>query len=319
MGLGASTFQVAALAPGVGLVAAISTARRWSRRRRLAAVFAAVLAVALAASQAKPWDLALLRRMYPSLLDAIDTPYARVAISGHDALVAVFENGALAFDTEGTSAEAFADLSAVQHARPRRALVIGGGGEGVPAALGRHGIPVIHNLEVDRRALDLVQAHTATAGRTPSAGGPVAVIFEEPRRYLDSADPYDLILVAAGEPTSGASSRFYTREFFAQCARRLTPGGVVAIRLAAAENVWPWPLARRTAGIVAALREEFISMELVAGATLYVFASDAPLTADPAVLSGRLLARGLRPRLMTPPYLEYLYTNDRRDDRWAQP
>ena len=314
MGLGASTFQVAALAPGVGLVAAILTARRWSRRRRLAAVFVAVFAVALAASQAKPWDLALLRRMYPSLLDAIDTPYARVAVSGHDSQVVVFENGALAFDTEGTSAEAFADLSAVQHARPRRALVIGGGGEGVPAALGRHGIPVIHNLEVDRRALDLVHAHTATAGRTPPAGGPVAVIFEEPRRYLDSADPYDLILVAAGEPTSGASSRFYTREFFAQCARRLTPGGVVAIRLAAAENVWPWPLARRTAGIVAALRDEFNSMELVAGATLYVFASDTSLTADPAVLSGRLLARGLRPRLMTPPYLEYLYTNDRRDE-----
>jgi hypothetical protein len=27
-----------------------------------------------------------------------------------------------------------------------------------------------------------------------------------------------------------------------------------------------------------------------------------------------MLARGLRPRLMTPPYLEYLYTNDRRDE-----
>jgi len=38
----------------------------------------------------------------------------------------------------------------------------------------------------------------------------VAVIFEEPRQYLEDADSYDLILVAAGEPTSGASSRFYT-------------------------------------------------------------------------------------------------------------
>ena len=32
------------------------------------------------------------------------------------------------------------------------------------------------------------------------------------------------------------------------------------------------------------------------------------------MLSGRLLERGVRPRLMTPPYLEYLYTNDRRDE-----
>jgi hypothetical protein len=142
----------------------------------------------------------------------------------------------------------------------------------------------------------------------------VTVIFEEPRRYLDRAGPYDLILVAAGEPTSGASSRFYTREFFAQCARRLTPGGVVAIRLAAAENVWPRPLALRTASIVGAMQREFRSIELLAGATLYVFGSNGPLTADPAVLSGRLIARGVRPRLITPPFLDYLYTNDRRDE-----
>jgi hypothetical protein len=89
---------------------------------------------------------------------------------------------------------------------------------------------------------------------------------------------------------------------------------VVAIRLASAENVWPHPLARRTASIVAAMQREFSSIEFLAGGTLYVFASTSPLTSDPAVLSGRLLARGLRPRLITPPYLEYLYTNDRRDE-----
>jgi spermidine synthase len=62
------------------------------------------------------------------------------------------------------------------------------------------------------------------------------------------------------------------------------------------------------------MQREFSSIECLAGATLYVFASNSPLSSDPAVLSGRLLARGLRPRLMTPPYLEYLYTNDRRDE-----
>ena len=226
-----------------------------------------MLSSTLALSQAKPWDLALLRRMYPSLVDAIDTPYARVAISGRDSQVAVFENGALAFDTEGTSAEAFADLAAVQHANPRRALVIGGGGEGVPAALVRHGIPVIHDLEIDERALDLVRAHTASAGSTPPAGGPVAVIFAEPRRYLERAEQYDLILVAAGEPTSGAASRFYTREFFAHAragwpAAASWPSGWQPRRTSGRGR-----LARRTASIVAALRLGFTSVELVAGPT----------------------------------------------------
>jgi spermidine synthase len=314
MGLGASTFQVALLAPALGAVAAIWSAAHGPRRRRCVLTLIVLLAAGVSAARAKPWDLALLQRMYPALIDAADTPYARVAISRHGSQVAVFANGALSFDTEGTSAEAFADLAALQHPQPRRALVIGGGGEGVAVALGRHGIALIHNLEIDERAFALVRAHTVTDEDTASAGGRVAVIFEEPRHYLEHAEPYDLILVAAGEPTSGASSRFYTREFFAQCARRLTPGGVAAIRLAAAENVWPKPLARRTASIVAAMQQSFGSVEMLAGATLYVFASNGSLAADPAVLSGRLLARGLQPRLITPPYLEYLYTNDRRDE-----
>jgi spermidine synthase len=312
VGLGASTFQVAVVSPALGIVAATAVAARWPVRRRIVlALF--VLAAAVTAARVTPWDLALLRRMYPALVDAVDTPYARVVVSRHGTQVAVFENGALAFDTEGTSAEAFADLAALQHAHPRRALVIGGGGEGVARALGRHAIPAIDNLEIDQRAYERVRAHTAAGEDRATPGGRVVVIFEEPRRYLDRADPYDLILVAAGEPTSGASSRFYTREFFAQCARRLTLGGVIAIRLAAAENVWPRPLALRTASIVAAMQREFRSIEFLAGATLYVFASNSPLTSDPAVLSGRLLGRGVRPRLITPPYLDYLYTNDRRD------
>jgi spermidine synthase len=303
MGCGASTFQVAVIVPALGAVAAVSAAARWPRRRRLWIALLIVVAAASGAARAEPWDLALLRRMYPALLDAADTPYARIAITRRDSQIAVFENGALAFDTEGVGAEAFADLAAVQHAHPRRALVIGGGGEGVPGALGRHGIPLIHDLEVDQRAFELVRSHTAAA-RSDAVDGRVAVIFEEPRRFLEHAESYDLILVAAGAPTSGASSRFYTREFFAQCARRLTPGGVVAIRLTAAENVWPGPLVRGTASIVSALRHEFGTVELLAGATLYVFASNTALPDDHAVLADRLSTRGVRPRLITPPYLE---------------
>ena len=54
--------------------------------------------------------------------------------------------------------------AAAAHPAPRRALVIGGGGEGVAAALERHGIPLIHNLEIDERAFDLVRAHTSPGG-----------------------------------------------------------------------------------------------------------------------------------------------------------
>jgi spermidine synthase len=38
------------------------------------------------------------------------------------------------------------------------------------------------------------------------------------------------------EPASGQSNRFYTKEFFEQCAGKLNSGGVTALRLRSAEN-----------------------------------------------------------------------------------
>jgi len=311
---GASTLQVAMSATAVALAAAAVT---WGPRRprRLAAVLAGLALVAAAVMHhARPWDLSLLRWQYPSLVDARDTPYARVVLTRREGQLGVFQNGAFAFDTEGPSAEAFADLSAVQHAGPRRALVIGGGLEGVPAALRAHGVAAIDNLEVDERAFDLVRSYLAAPRRGGADSPGVCVVFGEPRRFLEQSDPYDLILVATAEPTTGESSRFYTQEFFRQCARHLAPGGVLAVRLPAAENVWPVPLARRTSSIFSALRHELTSIEAVPGATLYLFASDTPLSRDPGVLARRLSDRGVHARLMTAPYLHYLYNNDRRDD-----
>jgi spermidine synthase len=311
---GASTFQLAAMAPAMGGAAVLAAAGRWPRRRRVGLAILVVAGCGAVSAFGRPWDLALMRRMYPLLVDAVDTAYARVALLEHDTQLAIYENGAFGYDTGGLAAEAFADLAALQHERPQRALVINGGGEGVPVLLARHGIASIHAVEVDRLAYEFVRARS-TGGQTEKpAGNATTVHFDEPRRFLERPASYDLILVAAGEPISGASSRFYTREFFDLCARRLTRDGVLAIRLAAAENVWPAPLVRRTASIVAAARAAFTTIEILPGATLYAFASNGVLPADPAVLADRLASRRLRPRVITAQFLEYLYTNDRRQD-----
>ncbi|MCX6551378.1 MAG: hypothetical protein NTY02_10310, partial [Acidobacteria bacterium] len=211
-------------------------------------------------------------------------------------------------------AEAFADLSALQHPAPRRALVIGGGLEGVPAALVPHGLSSIDNLEIDERAFDLGRRYSERL-RVPRGTGAVPrLIIGEPRRFFEDAGLYDLILVAMPEPTSGETSRFYTQEFFARCAQHLAPGGVLGIRLPAAENFWPPPLVRLVATIVDALRLEFHHTSVVPGATLYVFASPQPLPSDADVLVGRLAARRVHATLVTPPYLHYLYGNDRRGE-----
>ena len=45
-----------------------------------------------------------------------------------------------------------------------------------------------------------------------------------------------MILIGMPEPTSGQANRYYTQEFFRECATRLAPAGIVGLRLHTAEN-----------------------------------------------------------------------------------
>ena len=311
---GLSTLQAAIITGAVAASAALRALdlRRGPRRFGIAVV-GAIAAVGVG-GYARGWDAPWLRWQYPALVAVQDTPYARIAVTRAGGQLAVFANGALAFDTEGIGAEAFADLAALQHPRPLRALVIGGGVEGVPAALAAHGVAAIDNVEVDQRADALVRAVLGPSGRTLASDTVIRTIYDEPRRVLERSPVYDLILVAMPPPTSGETSRFYTREFFAACRRHLGGSGVLAIRLPGAENFWPPPLVRLVASVAGAMTREFPSISLVPGGTLYAFGSAQALPPTADALEKRLASRGVAPRLMTPPYLRYLYDTDRRGE-----
>ncbi|MBM3791514.1 MAG: hypothetical protein FJW35_14365 [Acidobacteria bacterium] len=139
--------------------------------------------------------------------------------------------------------------------------------------------------------------------RSPS---PPELLFRDPRHFLRSAGSYDLILVAMPDPASGQSNRFYTEEFFRQCARRLTANGVLAFRAASSENLWT-----PHGSIYRALQAAFPHIVVLPGVSNIFLASRGKLSRDPDELAGRLEARGIKARLMSRPYIRYLCTNDR--------
>ena len=278
-------------------------------------------------------DVRLASLNHPDLLDVRDTPYSRVVVTGRAGQITAFSNDVLVFDSESAVPEAFAGLTASQHASPQRALVLGGGSNGVARELTAYVAGAVDNVELDRRAYETVQARLPAG--LARADDRVHFVFADPRVFLrevgsDAAQadgrqpgaaarsesrrwsPYDPILVAMPEPSSGEASRFYTREFFALCRRALTGGGAVGLRLPAAENVWTPALAQRTASVYRALKLEFSDVLVLPGSTLTLLASNASLTRDPGLIETRLRQRGGRPRLLTPEFVRYLLTNDRQ-------
>jgi spermidine synthase len=272
----------------------------------------AVGAVLVTALLASPWlDRRSTAWDHPQLLATRDSPYGRITLCESVGQLTVFENGALAYESEGTDAEEFAHLAALQVVTPDSVLILGGGVSGLVQEVLQHRPRVVDYIELNGILLDLMQRHLPAAMRSSLVTAEVRITQTDPRRYLQSAPDYDLILVGMPEPASGQVNRFYTQEFFTLCAERLTAGGVLAFRMRAAENLWTPQQLRRAASIHRALQGVFADVVVLPGTSLTILASAQRLTRQPTLLAERMQERQITARLVSPPYLNYLYTNDR--------
>jgi spermidine synthase len=190
-------------------------------------------------------------------------------------------------------------------------LVLGGGVEGSAAAVLQHAPAQVDVVEINGALIELAEEHLPL-GAVALAADPVRVTVADPRAFLRESGPdYDLILVGAPEPASGLSNRYFTREMFARARARLAPQGVLALRLPGGGNILGPHQRRRLASIHRALSEELADTVVLPGTAHLLLASPAPLTRNPEVLAERLRQRAITPRLVSGPYLRYLYQNDR--------
>jgi spermidine synthase len=274
------------------------------------ALIAAVIA-ALLFWKAPEFDRVMTSWTHPNLSETKDTPYSRITITHSAGQTSIFENDALAFDTEGTQAEELVHLAALQHPNPQKILILGGGVEGIVREALLHSPASIDYVELNRSLLKIAPRHLPFEIQQSLQSDKVQIIIEDPRRFLSGASLYDLILVGMPEPSSGQANRFYTLEFFQQCVKKLNRGGILAFRLQSSENVWTPLLTRRMVSIYSAAKSVFPEISFIPGSVNVVVCSLGMLITDPSLLAARLESRKIKANLITPRYLNYLYANDR--------
>ena len=108
---------------------------------------------------------------------------------------------------------------------------------------------------------------------------------------------YDVVIADVPDPSTSQINRFYTREFFAEVHRILTPGGVLSFSLGTYENYLSKELARLIGVAHQTLRDVYANVLMLPGGRVFFLASDGELTAD---VAPRMEAAGVKARLVEP-------------------
>jgi spermidine synthase len=123
--------------------------------------------------------------------------------------------------------EMMAHVPLFAHGAARNVLIIGGGDGGVLREVLRHPVERATMVEIDGGVVDFCREHMP---------GLNAGAFDDPRTELLIADGiryvaeserrFDVILIDSTDPV-GPGEALFTDAFYADCKRRLTPGGVL--------------------------------------------------------------------------------------------
>jgi spermidine synthase len=224
--------------------------------------------------------------------------YGRVVAAGTGSQKSLYESGVLAASApDRMSAEERVHLAMLAHPRPSRVLMLGGGlGGGIAEVLKHPSVRVVDYVELDP---ELVRTARSLFGGEMTAGlddPRVRVHFGDARFFVKHAEtPYDVVIVGVPDPTTAQINRFYTVEFMGEVERALTADGVAGFTVQSAANYIGDELAAFLACIEATARTAFPAVALYPGDVCHIVVSrsDAYLSRDPAVLSERVLERGL--------------------------
>ena len=120
-------------------------------------------------------------------------------------------------------------------------------------------------------------------------------------RRVDRPYEYDVVIVDVPDPSNSQINRFYTREFFEEVRRRLSPEGVLSISLGHYENYLSPELADLIAVAHQTLAQVFPNVLILPGGRIYFLASEGPLTTDVAT---RIEDKGIPTEWVRRDYLE---------------
>jgi len=299
----------------VPLVTALARRRAWGFAPAAVAGFLALLTATGLAGTVEAVSQHLRWGSFASgqkLVASADSRYENIAVGRLENQYSLYLNGMVAATWPNhTEAATEAHLAACECPDPRRILLLGGGLEGLVKELRRYKPERLDYVTLDPMAVEaitpLLDAPDREAARKlRQAGG---VHYADIRRFVKEeiqwTEPrYDLVILAAPEPTSTLDSRLYTLEFFQEVSELMAERGVLALALHGSAGFWSAEPAEYVGSIVLPLRTVFPEVLLTFGYPTRVFVARKP---GVLVDTGEALAARYKKRGVASPYFDPLW------------
>lgn len=116
------------------------------------------------------------------------------------------------------------------HLDPQRVLIIGGGDGGTMEEVLKYpSVRSVTMVELDGEVVAIAKAYLRSICGGAFEDPRVRLLIGDGRRFVEeTAETFDVILLDLTDPME-PSKYVYTREFYALCAARLRPGGILAL------------------------------------------------------------------------------------------
>jgi spermidine synthase len=216
-----------------------------------------------------------------------DTPFGNITTGSYGGEKTVFyDHRPLFFAGDIISTEENIHYALLQRDEHDRVLVISGGLMRHLPEMQKYGISEVVYLEHDPGIIEAEGARDTVAGTME-----IKVEKADPLRYLRKAtDRFDAVIQLLPPPSTLAVNRFYTIEYFTLVKEHMTPGGVFMCTPMPWYNYSPESYRRGLSPVYNALGDLFRHIVIIPGSSLYLIASDFPLSDSVSVMAERYSA-----------------------------
>ena len=242
------------------------------------------------------------------LVEARDTRFQNLQLGEAYGQFSLFANGQLSavFPNDDENRILAAHLTS-QHPSPKRILVIGEAVSGLGFWLLRFPVEKVESVEIDPLLVAIIRRHLDLENRRALEDRRFGLATGDGREYVralirqgdrkGAAPKWDLVFIAAAEPSTALLNRYYTREFFSDIAKILRDGGVLALRITASENYAAGIVGQYGSSIYQTLESVFPFIAVSPGMSQMFFASRTrgSVSDSPDILARRYRHSGVDP------------------------